>query len=580
MSSEKTCDGRAGITWLGFQRRQTVSRYPYNFITAVHNKIKVAVMNSKAFNGQRTRANKECECINLFKGYSNKSIQTDNYSKKIKCNDQVGTASSEEKTLKQNILNNKLVRHTKTKRRKIFNNLIKSHIENLLKLLKVREKLLIDRTTYLVSLFELQKERLKAKGYLKEYSKVNKMQERLLNQMREERLYLKRLLNFTGHKELLFSTKTLGKLTSQSTLKSSTTKQELCRTQNRPMFRAFYSKTLPNFQTGSNLCCFDSKGNLFILSKGRKALGLPVNDVRRAVAQLIEFCSPYIKQNLFDQLKRCETKTNLPMLQADLQLKDENVVAKPNEDLELPPKKSFLKEFNAIWKAICDTQEAALEDFTYYTTFLNELFNEDFVERSQSNMLKMKGEDWPLKSVFAARIMAILIDKIIFKTKNLDQVCVCEILKSHLSCILGAIKMLSNDLFEFILSTDYLNFYTRLIMDLTVDIIREYCEFAQEDITQMGCSLKLSKILAALLVRHSSQPRIQNAQFYTIDKFKMENSCENLDKIVINDMYKSDVNWPSYQCKEPELLKLLINELVILHLNEIIQCVFSKRMII
>lgn len=32
-------------------------------------------------------------------------------------NDQVGTASSEEKTLKQNILNNKLVRHTKTKRR-------------------------------------------------------------------------------------------------------------------------------------------------------------------------------------------------------------------------------------------------------------------------------------------------------------------------------------------------------------------------------------------------------------------------------------------------------------------------------
>ncbi|XP_032586250.1 uncharacterized protein LOC26528347 isoform X3 [Drosophila mojavensis] len=578
MPSEKTYNGRAGTTWLGFQRRQTVSTYPYNFITAIHNKIKVAVMNSKAFDGQRTRVNKECECINLFKGYSNKSIQTDNYSKKnFKCNDQVGTASSEEKTLKQNILNNKLVRHTKTKRRKIFNNFIKSHIENLLKLLKVREKLLIDRTTYLVSLFELQKERLKAKGYLKQYSKVNKMQERLLNQMREERLYLKRLLNFTGHKELLLPTKTLGKLTSQSTLRSSTTKQELCRTQNRPMLRAFYySKALPNFQTGSNLCYFDSKGNLFILSKGRKSLGFPVNDVRRAGAQLIELCSPYIKQNLFDQLKRCETKTNLPMLQADLQVKDENFGAKHNEDLELPPKKSFLKEFNAIWNAICDKQEPALVDFTYYTTFLNELFNEDFVERNQSNMLKMKGEDWPLKSVFAARIMTILIDKIILKTKNLDQVCVCEILKLHLSCILGAIKMLSNDLFEFILSTDYLNFYTRLIMDLTVDIIREYCEFAQEDITQMGCSLKLSKTLAALLGRHSSQPRTQNTQFYTIDKFKMENSCDNLDKIVINDMYKSDVNWPSYQCKEPELLKLLISELVILHLNEIIQCVFSE----
>lgn len=177
------------------------------------------------------------------------------------------------------------------------------------------------------------------------------------------------------------------------------------------MLRAFYySKALPNFQTGSNLCYFDSKGNLFILSKGRKSLGFPVNDVRRAGAQLIELCSPYIKQNLFDQLKRCETKTNLPMLQADLQVKDENFGAKHNEDLELPPKKSFLKEFNAIWNAICDKQEPALVDFTYYTTFLNELFNEDFVERNQSNMLKMKGEDWPLKSVFAARIMTILID--------------------------------------------------------------------------------------------------------------------------------------------------------------------------
>lgn len=127
------------------------------------------------------------------------------------------------------------------------------------------------------------------------------------------------------------------------------------------------------------------------------------------------------------------------------------------------------------------------------------------------------------------------------------------------------------------MKTDYLNFYTRLIMDLTIEIIREYCEFAQKDATQIGCSLKLSKTLSALLGRHSSQSRIQTAHIYAINKYKMENSCDNLDKNVINEMYKSDVNWPSYQCKEPELLKLLISELVTLHLNEIIQCVFSEK---
>lgn len=232
-----------------------------------------------------------------------------------------------------------------------------------------------------------------------------------------------RLLNFNGQKQLVLPTKTLVKLTNQSTPRNSTTKQELCRTPNIPMFRALCSEILPNFQTGSNIYYFDSKGNLFILSKRRNTLGYPANYVRHTGAQLISLCSPYIKQNLFDQHKRYETKNNLPMLQSDLQLKDENLVAKQNKDLELPSKhnkdlelpskKSYLKEFNAIWNVIYDKKESALEDFTYYKKFLDELFNEDFVvvlSKKQSNILQMKDEDWPLKSVFAARIMAIFID--------------------------------------------------------------------------------------------------------------------------------------------------------------------------
>lgn len=115
-------------------------------------------------------------------------------------------------------------------------------------------------------------------------------------------------------------------------------------------------------------------------------------------------------------------------------------------------------------------------------------------------------------------------------------------------------------------------------MDLTFEIIREYWEVPQEDATQMGCLLKLSKTISSLLGRHLPHARAENAKSYSIGKFKAESSCDDFEKVVISEIYNTDVNWRNYQCKEPEILKLLINELVTQHLKEIVQCVLTERL--
>lgn len=131
---QRTCKGRIGIMWLALRRQQTISKYPYNFIAAIQNKIKLIIKNSKAFSSRGRKENRDYkEYSNLLKGrfprHANKSnkkttcklIKEGNhkseYIKYYYAGKVIfGTTSSETKTLNQKVLNKKFLRHTKVKR--------------------------------------------------------------------------------------------------------------------------------------------------------------------------------------------------------------------------------------------------------------------------------------------------------------------------------------------------------------------------------------------------------------------------------------------------------------------------------
>lgn len=123
-----------------------------------------------------------------------------------------------------------------------------------------------------------------------------------------------------------------------------------------------------------------------------------------------------MKQNLLSQLKRYAKNSKLPIIQAASELRGESCADNYDKDIKRSSSKSHLEEFNEIWHVICGDQKSAMEDFIYFKKFLEEIFKNDSVndltlkDLPNVGTLQMMTEQWPLKTVFAARVVAILID--------------------------------------------------------------------------------------------------------------------------------------------------------------------------
>ncbi|XP_030562304.1 uncharacterized protein LOC115763715 isoform X3 [Drosophila novamexicana] len=407
------------------QQRQSVFKYRYNFILALKTKIKAVNFSSKTFRNKMRKnkvAYKVCWQLptrtpsyfynslssieNLTIIYLHKLIR-----RSYKCKTILRNSSSDIKRRFQHLLYNRRVRNLLLKGwAKQLTNADESYSNNLQNLLKLREQLLIDRTIYLTSWFEIQKERFKSKGLLAKILKVKEKQQRLMLKMEEERQYLKRLLRFYRNKSNLVAENSQ----SQSILRNTMGYHRPCYL---PMFAGNTSTDL----TQEFVRCI-----------------LLTHDISSSTICKQIVCNLQSKK-FWKQLNK------LLIFQNNLQFKDKRTlsytsfVAANFISRNLLLKKTYLNERNFIKQAAT-----------------RKLYNDNSVLRLIAkpttlkchpiiSPLEMKCEKCPQKNIFADREIAVGIDEVVQNAKSLPHACVRELLNWALRCFLSTIILLNKE---------------------------------------------------------------------------------------------------------------------------------------
>ncbi|KRF79848.1 uncharacterized protein Dvir_GJ26128, isoform B [Drosophila virilis] len=458
-------------------QRQSVSRYRYNFILALKTKIKAVHFSSKTFRNKMRKNKVAYEvCWQLHKGccetgqvqkcptktptsyFYNSLSAIENlviiYLYKLirrsyKCKTIFKNSSSEIKWRFQHLLHNRRVRNLVLKGwAKQLTNADESYSNNLQNLLKLREQLLIDRTIYLTSWFERQKERFKSKGFLEKILKVKEKQQKLMLKMEEERQYLKRLLRFNKDKSSLVTENSQN----QSILRNTMGYHRPC---HLPMFAG---------NTSTNL------SQEFV-----RCILLSHNISSSTICKQI-VCNLQSKK-FWKQLNK------LLIFQNNLQFKDKRTlsytsfVAANFITRNLLLKKAYLNERSFVKQAAT-----------------RKLYNDDSVLKLIAkpttlkshpivSPLKMKSEKCPQKNINADRTMTIDSDEVVQNPKSLTHACVGELLNWALRCFLSTIILLNKEPVHFPTSSacclskregSYFNIYKRCILDMTFEALKSH----------------------------------------------------------------------------------------------------------